>query len=166
MSGSGNLSAGKAFVVLVAVIAVLATFLLLGAVMGLTEMWPAFILLLCWSFLEDLSVTALPRVVLGALLGIAVAAVMGVGPQAFGASWGAALGIVAVLVLVYAFILGKVRMLVNPTTMVFLTVLTIPHVQGGAALSAILAGFAWGVVYFGTIGWVLARLKKQSTSPA
>jgi hypothetical protein len=61
---------GKGLLVLAGVVVVIGAFIALNHVLGITEFWVAFLFLLYWSSYEHMSFAALPRCIVGALVGL------------------------------------------------------------------------------------------------
>ena len=65
------------------------------------------------------------------------------------------------MLVVYCQIIGWLSLFVNATTMMFLTVVTIPHIQAHGDFGKTTVALGVGIVYFGLIlgiaGWISAR---------
>jgi hypothetical protein len=70
----------------------------------------------------------------------------------------------AILTSVYCLIMGWWPIAVNNSTMLFLTVGTIPVVQAGAAFPKLFPALGIGVAYFAGLGWLVQVLMQRSAS--
>ena len=142
----------KGLLVLAAVVVVVATYLLLNHAMGLTESWAGFLFLVCWA-VSVLDPSKLAECAIGAFVGVLVAYAMQALPPVLGIV--AFVPILAViLAMVYCQIMGWIKVLVNLTTMTFLTIASMPLVQAHVSFPNLFATLAFGVAYFA--GLVLA----------
>lgn len=152
---------GKALATLAAVAVIIAGFVALTALLGNGEAWAGFLFLLCWSLGEGMRPERLPRTVAGALLGIGLASLLFLLPAAAGPTAGGLAFLAALLVLVYLQIRGHAPMLINMTTMIFLTVGTVPHVQEHARFGEVLVALLLGVGYFGGLAAAAALVGQR-----
>lgn len=138
---------GKGLLVLAGIVVVVGAFIALNHALGIAEFWVAFLFLLYWSSYEHMSFAALPRCIVGALVGLLYGFMLQTLPVAMGPAGGAVF-LVAILVLIYCQVMGWLPIAVNMMTMLFLTVVTIPTLQGTANFGVLLAALALGVAYF------------------
>lgn len=138
---------GKGLLVLAGIVVVVGAFIALNHALGITEFWVAFLFLLYWSSYEHMSFAALPRCIVGALVGLLYGFMLQTLPVVMGPAGGAVF-LVAILALIYCQVMGWLPVAVNMMTMLFLTVVTIPTLQGTANFGVLLAAFALGLVYF------------------
>jgi len=157
----------KGLGVLIAVIVAIAGYIAAAAALHLSEAWAGFLFLLYWSMVEQAKPDRIPRSAIGAFVGAGTAALMTLAPLAMGMGPGMALFLAVVLLLVYAIIMGWAPIAVNMATMIFLTVGTIPHVQGHADWRQVFFGILAGIVYFGGLALVAGALtRKKADTPA
>ncbi|MGH6782543.1 MAG: hypothetical protein ACREB5_10630 [Sphingomonadaceae bacterium] len=163
----------KGLGVLLGVIVVIAGFIAVAVALHLSELWAGFLFLLYWSMVEHAKPERIRASAIGAFVGTGTAALMALAPAALGAGPGMALFMGVVLLLVYAIIMGWAPIAVNMATMIFLTVGTIPHVQGipgvspGADWRQVAFGIIAGIIYFGGLALVAGALtKKKAGAPA
>ncbi|MBS0377426.1 MAG: hypothetical protein JSS29_02985 [Proteobacteria bacterium] len=146
------ISPGKGILALLAVVVFVAAYLLLTDALRLTEAWAGFLFLVCWSF-SQLNVSKLAACAVGAFIGVLVAYALQKLPPMMGTvAYAPILGVI--LVMVYCQIMGWLTMVVNLTTMTFLTVGAMPVVQAHVSFPNLMATLAFGVAYFA--GLVLA----------
>jgi hypothetical protein len=152
----------KALGLLAAAILLVAGYLVLCSVMGNPEYYAGFLFLLCWTALEHGKVGKLPPVILGAAcglaLGYAMQRLMG-GP--LGAAEGGYIFGAIVLPIIYCQLMGWLSHFVNFTTMTFLAVVTIPHIQRHADFRNTAVALVVGIVYFGLILGVTGRVSER-----
>ena len=155
----------KALGILAAVVVVIAGFLGLMAAVGNHEAWAGFLFLLYWSMAEGMKLEALPKSVVGALVGIGIASLLFLLPQTLGATIGGLTFLAVVLVLVYLQIRNSLPIAVNMATMIFLTVGTIPHLQSHASFIDSLAALLLGTAYFGGLAFAMSFIGRRTGAP-
>ena len=160
MAGTKSTSPLAGLGILLAVIVVIAPFVGLATLLGVHDSWAAFLFLLCWTMVEKGSIENFPRALIGALVGASAGALFALLPLWLGET-GAIAFLGVVLVLTYMLIMGWLPIAVNTTTMIFLTVGTIPHVASGADIPDVFTAIALGAVYFGAIGLIGAQISKR-----
>lgn len=145
-------------------IVLIALFFALAAAVGLREPWAAFLFLFQWSLMEEMKLDRLPRSALGGATGVAIASLPVWLAPLVGAGTGLAVMLLAVIVVVFLFIRGLAGLVINPATMVFLTVATIPHVTEEARPVDLFLGIVAGVIFFGGLAAIQAALAKRHAS--
>lgn len=151
----------KAIGTLGTVIVLIATFFVLAGAVGLREPWAALLFVFQWSMMEEMKLDRLPRSALGATTGVAIASLPAWLTPLVGAGAGLAVMLLAVLVAVFLLIRGMAGLVINPATMAFLTVATIPHITQAARPIDLFLGIAAGVIYFGGVAAIPAVLAKR-----
>jgi hypothetical protein len=143
----GRLSPGKGLLVLVVVMTMVAIFIQLMHVAGVTDIWVPFLFLLYWGMFEKTDVKAIPRCIVGALTGLLMGYLLKTLPLLMGATGGMVfLGII--FALIYCQLMGWLALAINGMAMLFLTVATIPSIQAEFNPLNFLIALALGVVYF------------------
>ncbi|GAB3115420.1 hypothetical protein G8770_08750 [Aestuariicella hydrocarbonica] len=136
-----------ALATVIGVVVVIAVFLAVCHVLGITEYWAGFLFVLYWGMIEKVEVSRLPATIVGGvvglLLGFATPLLTGVMGEAAGLVF-----LVIVLVVIFCMLMGWLKIAINAMTMIFLTVATIPAVAEQVAPFNAMAGFATGVVFF------------------
>lgn len=160
-----GLTPGKGLLVLVAVVVFVAAYLVLNMALGFTESWAGFLFLVCWAFAK-LDPPRLAECAVGAVVGVLVGYAMQKLPPVMGAAaYVPILGVI--LAMVFCQIMGWLTVIVNLTTMTFLTIVAMPLVQQHVSFPNLLATLAVGITYFAGIvlagGW-FARRAAASTS--
>ena len=150
------------FLILMTLVVVIGAFLVLNHILGLTEVWAAFLFLLYWGGIDHAKMETLPACIIGAVLGLLLAASLRQLPLWLGNAAGFSVFLAAILILVYCQIMGWLKLAVNMMTMLFLTVGTIPLIQRGLKLSGTLISLAVGIAYFAGLVWAVQRLQKKS----
>lgn len=151
----------KGLLVLLGVVVVVGGFIGLNAALGIKEFWGGFLFLLYWTGIEHGKFEKLPGLIVGSLFGLGLAYLLLALPLWLGEPGGLVfLGLI--LVVVYCQIMGWLSLAVNMAAMLFLTVGTIPAVQGGADFAGALAALLLGIVYFGGLLWLAGRLQKKA----
>jgi uncharacterized membrane-anchored protein YitT (DUF2179 family) len=147
--------------ILLAVIVVIGAFLGLLGLVGVHDGWAAFLFLLSWTMIEKGSMENFPRALIGALVGATAAALFVALPLWLGESTGGLAFLGIALVLTYMLIMGWLPIAVNVTTMIYLTVGTIPYVAKGMDIPGIFTAIGLAAVYFGAIGLIAAQIAKR-----
>ncbi|MBL0123010.1 MAG: hypothetical protein IPP88_09885 [Betaproteobacteria bacterium] len=124
-AASAALSPRKGLLVLFGLVVVIGAFLWITHLLGITEVWVAFLFLLYWAGLNHAQMGMLPKAIVGAVVGLLIAYSLQQLPLRLGNA-GLAVFLAIILVLVYFQIVGWLTLAVNMSTMLFLTVATIP----------------------------------------
>jgi hypothetical protein len=146
--------------VLAAVVVVLGIFVALMMGLGIGDVWVSFLFLLYWSGFEQGKFEKLPESVVGAVVGLAIAWGLKALPASLGTAGLVIIGAV-ILAAIYCLIVGWLRILVNYSTMLFLTVGTVPVVQAAMVFPAVLFPLGIGVVYFAGVAWLVQRVVRR-----
>ena len=132
---------------------------LLGALHNI-EFYAGFVFLLWWMVLEHGRLDRLPHAIVGAAAGLGLGLALKLLIGNFGAA-GGFMFTALMLPVLYCQFLGWLPLLINMTTMTFLLVMTIPHVQQYASFSAAGGSLLVGIAYFGVLlgggRWLWAR---------
>lgn len=167
MDSETRVPAVTAMMIVAAIILLVGGFLALCALLGIPDAWAGFLFSLCWGLIEKLDPEALPRTVVGSLVGLGVASLLVFLPTTLGMVWGSVIAVSITLVMIYLQVRGQAFLAVNASTMVFLTVATVPHIQAHAKPSNVLFALLLGVAYFGALGWlVIAAGKRKAAASA
>lgn len=145
---------GKAALITLAVVVVIAAYLALAMWLGVVEYWAGFLFLTQWGLMEQCKVDRLPQSICGAVVGTLIAFTPSQLPLLLGTTPGLIVMLAIMLWAIYAMIIGWLPLFVNAAAMVFLTVVTIPEIVKGATPLGILEGLAAGVIFFGGIGLI------------
>lgn len=161
MHAGAQITPVKALGLLAVVVIVVAGFLGLLAAVGNHEAWAGFLFLLYWSMVEGMKAEALPKSILGALVGLGIASLLFLLPDRLGNTPGLLAFVVVILVLVYLQLRGRLPTAINAATMIFLTVATIPHVQAHASFTQTLVALLLGIAYFGGLALIVTFVIKR-----
>lgn len=145
-----SLSAG--IQLLLFIIVAVAVWVWISAALHLRTGFAGYLILWYWAAIEKADYKKLSSVVLGALAGVVLAWQMKFLPVHFGMG-GLVLGLLIIVAAVFAQIMGRGAVLVNNSTMLFLTVLTAPQLAGVATQDLYVA-IVLGTVYFGAAVYV------------
>lgn len=138
----------RGLLVLVGVVLVVACFIAICHLLGVSEFWSGFLFVMYWGMVEKVDPKRLPHVVLGGVAGILLGYSSVLLAEYLGAI-GGYLFFPIILTVIYCQIMGWLPAVVNMMTMIFLTVCTIPVILENTSLIASLQGFFLGVVFFG-----------------
>lgn len=139
---------GRAALVTLAVVAVVAAYLAITGLLGITEYWAGFLFLSQWGLMHQLRLDQLAPSALGAATGTALSLLPFHLPALFGTP-GLAVALAASVLTIYATVKGWLPLFINAGTMFFLTVVTVPEIAAHATPAGLFAGLAAGVVCFG-----------------
>ena len=128
----------------------------LGIGIGLTAFGSLF--LLYWAGLLHQSWADFVPSVVGGLLGIALAWLLTASPHIWGPPAVVA-GFAVLAVMLFFYLRGEGRFVINNATMLFLILATIPELQVGANAPLMAASLAIGAAYIGVITAIAARVR-------
>jgi branched-subunit amino acid transport protein AzlD len=151
----------KGLLVLGGLVVVIGAFLWITHLLGITEVWVAFLFLLYWAGLDHAQMETLPKAIVGAAVGLLIAYSLQQLPLSMGNA-GLGVFLAIILVLVYFQIVGWLTLAVNMSTMLFLTVGTIPPIQAAFNFQALLMALGAGIIYFVGLVWLAMRLQKKA----
>lgn len=155
---------GAALLVLGAVVIMTTVFLALSYALNIHDTWVPFLFLTYWGAIEQMSFKKLPACIVGAFVGLAVSYGLQSLPGMIGtAGFAAVLGVI--LLMVYCLLLGWARIAVNPMSLLFLTVATIPGIQQRPfppLFEALALGFVFFVGLAAITQWVGRRNQPRS----
>jgi len=144
------MAGGKAAMVTGGVVALVAGFIALGFLLGLTPLYAGFLLLWYWGSVDMIDGKALLPLLIGACAGTATAWLL-----QYGAVQGGLAGVAPVLVLIVAAIYCQLRgwlpLLINRPYMLYLTVMAAPLLQAGESFAHVMAAIVAATLYFGGI---------------
>lgn len=144
------MAGGRAAVVTGGVVLLIAGFIALGTLFGLTPLYAGFLLLWYWGSVDMVEGKALAPLLVGACGGTATAWLL-----QYGAVHGGPAGVVPVLGLIVAAIYCQLRgwlpLLINRPYMLYLTVMAAPLLQAGESFAHVMAAIVAATLYFGGI---------------
>jgi hypothetical protein len=165
-AGPPRMTPLKGLGVLMGIVVVIAGFIFLCSALRSSELYAGFLFLLCWSALAQNKMEKLPQTALGAAFGLGLGIAMQMlmaGPLGL---TGALIFGAIILVVIYSQIMGWLQLLINFTTMTFLTVMTIPHIQSHGDFRGMAIALATGIVYFAAVirgvGWLTSRSPRKA----
>lgn len=148
--GAPTMSAGTALVVTGAVVLLIAGFIALGLLFGLTPLYAGFLLLWYWSSVDEIAAKALAPLMIGAIGGTALAWLLQY--AAVRAGLAGALPVLGLIVLaIYAQLRGWLPLLINRAFMLYLTVMAAPLLQAGESFGSVMIAIVAATAYFGGI---------------
>lgn len=144
------MAGGRATIVTGGVVLLIAGFIALGLVLGLTPLYAGFLLLWYWGSVDMVEGKALLPLLVGGCGGTATAWLL-----QYGAVHGGLAGVVPVLGLIVAAIYCQLRgwlpLLINRPYMLYLTVMAAPLLQAGESFVHVMAAIVAATLYFGGI---------------
>ena len=150
---------GRALLVLLALIAVLAGYLTISHLMGIVPTYAGILLLYYWFAVKGGAPDELLAAFVGALGGIGNAALLAVPGLDVGLS--ALLGLGVLTVALYCLLAGFLPWLFNQAYMLLVTVAAIPLVLGEGRFAGMAASVLVSAVYFGGLVWLLRAVGKK-----
>lgn len=150
----------KGFQVLMTVVVVIALFLVICHFAGISEFWVGIVFMMYWAGMLQAKLDQLPGTVVGAVVGLLMSHLLQQLPLWLGPS-GELVFLAGMLALIYLQIMAWALIAVNMSTMLFLTVGTIPLIQPRFQFIEALIGLAAGVVYFAGIAWTASLFAKR-----
>ncbi|NDV12745.1 hypothetical protein [Crenobacter caeni] len=145
---------GRALLINCGIVLVVGAYLGFLYLVGVKDSWITFFFLWYFASIRGAEPDAWLPAVLGALAGYAFSSLLLVLPAAFGAAAGLGAFIALVFVVVLMQVMGRLALLINPATFLFMMLGTIPMVLGkndfAAQFSALAVGIAfWSALIFG-----------------
>lgn len=144
------MAGGMAALVTGGVVLLIAGFIALGLLFGLTPLYAGFLLLWYWGSVDMVEGKALLPLLVGACGGTATAWLL-----QYGATQGGLAGVAPVLGLIVAAIYcqlhGWLPLLINRPYMLYLTVMAAPLLQAGESFAHVMAAIVAATLYFGGI---------------
>ncbi len=144
------MAGGMAAIVTGGVVLLIAGFIVLGFLLGLTPLYAGFLLLWYWGSVDMVEGKALLPLLVGACGGTATAWLL-----QYGAVQGGLAGVAPVLGLIVAAIYCQLRgwlpLLINRPYMLYLTVMAAPLLQAGESFAHVMAAIVAATLYFGGI---------------
>jgi hypothetical protein len=152
---------GRAFLVLLAVVALLAGYVALAYLLQIAAIFAGSLFLFFWVGVEKAAPAAFMATLVGAIGGVAngillhasVAAVFGVNPGV-----AALVGVGLLFLAVYMVLIHKGQILFNQSYMLFVTVAAIPMLSNRQIFVSMIEGIFLSAAYFGVIFWILRRI--------
>lgn len=153
----------RAVMTLAGVAVAIGIFLAICHFLHIEQYWPAFMFVLYWGMIDGAEVGKLRASMIGGAMGLLVGYSASLLAPVLGESSGLVfLGLI--LCVIYCQLMGLFVVAVNPLTMIYLTICTIPAVTEGTRFVDSIAGFALGVVFFGGLIGGGQMLKSRSAS--
>ncbi|WP_017516257.1 hypothetical protein ACQCLI_09100 [Pseudomonas nitroreducens] len=148
---STTVSPLKGVWILGAVILLIGIFIALCSAIGIQNFWAGFLFLFFWAGVEQANLKRLAPTAAGAFFGLLICWAFQLLPQHFGNTAGgiAILGLVSAVV--YLLIIGRLTTFINQSTMLFVTVGSIPAIQSNVSMAELFTALALGVSFFGLL---------------
>ena len=162
---AAKLTPVKGLLMLGFIVLVIGAYIGMNYALGITDIWAAFLFVLYWMGIEQMNMQKLPRCAIGAAVGLFVAYALFALPKSMG-SMGNMIVLVGVLALIYCQIMGWLLIAVNMTTMLYLTVSTIPQIQIVTTFPKLITALLVGVVFFPGLVWIGSLLTQRTASKA
>ena len=149
--------------IMLAIVIAIAVWISLGTfVFHIRSFFASFLFLWYWSLIEKMDFAKLPAVILGALVGAAMAWLLVVLSAHFGAP-GAIVAVLVMAAAVFGQIMGWATLALNGATMLFLTVMTAPQIMGAVNFAEVDKAIVLGAVYFAGGIYLVQRILSTRT---
>ena len=155
-----------ALVVTAIAVALIIGFAVIGAALHVVPVYAGFLLLWYWTSVTHSDLRALAPAVIGGLVGTGLSyllqtgTALGNGPLIIGA-------LALMVVALFLVIAGRLPLVCNASTMLYVTVFNAPVIQQGEDMRRVMLATVLGMVWFGVTIGVLGRLApKAAPDPA
>jgi hypothetical protein len=149
-----------ALVVTAIAVALIAGFVVIGAVLHVVPVYAGFLLLWYWTSVTHADVRALAPAVLGGLTGAGLSYLLQTGTAL--ANVPLILTALGLMVLaLFLVIAGRLPLLCNPATMLYVTVFNAPALQKAEDFRQVILATVLGLLWFGVTIGLLGRLAPQ-----
>ena len=155
------LSPFNAALALVAIGILVIGYILLSMLLGIREYFAGFVFSLIWGAFYKSSFAEFPQVLAGSLLGVALCYFNYRAPLMI-PHYGAPVALVVIVAAVYCMLVGRLKLFINNSTMVFLTICTVPEIQEKAGFGGIGAAVVLAAAYVGSITYILLKVKTHT----
>ena len=155
------LSSVQALILIPVVLVVVAIFMAASAAACSAEFFVGFLFLLYWAGLEHADFKALPGAILGSLFGLILTLLLNVLTGRFGEVNGALGFLVLFLPVMFCQFRVLFPTVVNTAMVLQLMAGAISQVQAHADFRGMFINLAVAVVYFGSLGWVVSKVRAR-----
>jgi len=154
-----------ALVITVIAVALIAGFVVIGALFKVVPIYAGFLLLWYWTSVTHSDLRALAPAVVGALVGAALSYLLQTGTAMASVPLIVAALVLMVLAL-FLVISGRLPLFCNAATMLYVTVFNAPVLQVHEDFRGVIVATVLGLVWFGVCIGLLARFAPQSRETA
>jgi hypothetical protein len=154
-----------ALVITAIAVALIVGFVVIGAVLHVVPVYAGFMLLWYWTSVTHSDLRALAPAVIGGLTGTGLSYLLQTGtalgnvPLIVGA-------LVLMVVALFLVIAGRLPLVCNASTMLYVTVFNAPVIQQGEDFRRVMLATVLGMVWFGVTIGVLGRIAPEAPAPA
>lgn len=134
--------------ILAGLVVVATGYVFLNLALGITDFWAGFLFLTFWMCMEQIKPGAFTYCAVGAVAGTIMAAALQILPPLYGAA-GMAAAYALILGAIYLQIRGKFHLVINFSTMIFLTVSAAVPMQANVKIINVLPALGLGIVFWG-----------------
>ncbi|MCL6262995.1 hypothetical protein [Craterilacuibacter sp. RT1T] len=158
---------GKALLINCAIVVVISLYLFLLYTLGIKDSWITFLFLWYYASVKEAAAAECLPSACGALFGFALSGLLSALPALLGQGVGLGLFFALIFVVVLLQVMGRLSLLINGATFLFLTVGCIPLIAGANAFAVHFAALATGVVFWSLFIHVARTLlTKKAHKPA
>jgi hypothetical protein len=159
--GDQALPPGRAFLVLIAIIVALAAYIGLAVLLHIAAIFAGSLFLFFWTGVEKTAPAAFVPTLVGALGGIANAALFHPSvASSFGLdpTWAAIAGLIVIVLALYLLLMKTMSVLFNQAYMLFITVAAIPLLPDVKIFASMVEAVFLSAAFFGCIVWILRHI--------
>ncbi len=152
---------GRAFLTLIAIIVALAGYIGLAVLLHIAAIFAGSLFLFFWTGVEKAAPAAFVPTLVGALGGIANAALFHpavASSFAIDPTWAAIAGLVVLVLVLYLLLMQKASVLCNQAYMLFITVAAIPLLPDLKIFTSMVESVFLSAAFFGCIVWILRHI--------
>jgi len=155
----------KALVILGVVVLGVAIYIGLAVALGMTTFYGGFLFILYWMTFKHADLAEFWPALLGAATGLGIAWMLHNLPILMGPP-GMGIALAVVLLAIYCLVVGWIPVIINASTMLFLTVGTIPALQTEVEFQGFLMSLFYGAALAGGVLYLVARLRRPRAGTA
>jgi hypothetical protein len=154
-----------ALVISAIALALIAGFIVIGTWLHIVPLYAGFLLLWYWTSVAHGDLRALLPAVVGAVVGTGLSYLLQTG-MALGSVPLIVAALALMVVALFLLIAGRLPLLCNASTMLYITVFNAPVIQKSEDFRAVILATLLGLIWFGLCIGLLGRLAPQPAEPA
>lgn len=160
----------KAAGILSAIVLVAIGYIVLSSMLGIGEFWVGFLFLVSWAIIEQMEVSRLPAAIAGSLTGALLAYAPLLLSPFVGGSAASGITLAFIILAIYAILVGWLPLVINNSFMLFLNVLSIPHLVRLVTPFDVAKGLIAGILFFGGLAllsvWFVKTRQRKGAAQA
>ena len=154
-----------ALVVVAGLVALIVLYVVICGALGIVDVYAGFFFLFYWGSIAAVSLPALRHIIPGAVFGILLGLLLKVLTlSALGPAMGGLVFVGVLILVIFCQLVGRLHVIINAATMLFLTFAAMIHVQAHASFTGMFASLAVGIAVFVPAVWGVTRLVAARTA--